>query len=122
MKFISYIVLIFFSVMSFASDDMKVMLKGDDKNFTIMLPANPLTGNKWFIKQINNNLVTLVKTLYKKPETDVKIADGDMFFTFAVKNTATLPESTDILFEYAHTADSKASMHRKVIVYFKQKE
>ena len=121
MKIILSFVMLFISFIAQADDNMTITIPGNQKQFQIALPANPTTGFQWTIKEFDKQLLRLKKSEYSAPVAKRMGSGGKMVFTFE-RIKETYPKSTEILFQYARSWESKDSTVKRVTIEFSGKE
>lgn len=76
------------------------------KAFTIELQANPTTGYMWFLKDFNEDLLTIKAHEYRPPKVQRPGAPGTDVWTFAInKNAVHAPQMIDLRFIYTKPWD-----------------
>ncbi|EHL31562.1 protease inhibitor I42 family protein [Legionella drancourtii] len=118
MKVLFSSLLLGFSMMAHANDELSLDVNIKDPSFALSLPANPTTGFQWTVAQYDKNLLTLSASVYEKPKTNLVGAGGVMHFTFVVQKGKVLPEHTQIQLKYARSWEPKSAIVKTVQVNF----
>lgn len=101
-----------------AAEDLSMDVMNNQTSFEVNLAANPTTGFQWTVKNYDKNLLTLSGSKYKRPQTKLIGAGGEMVFSFTVNKEKTVPKSTKILFKYARSWETDTGKEQTVIVNF----
>lgn len=107
-----------FSMMTYAGDDLSINVHVKDPSFIITLPANPTTGYQWSVVHFDKNLLVLSSSKFAKPKTNLIGAGGQMHFVFTLKKSKHYPASTQIKFKYARAWELKSAIVKNVTVNF----
>lgn len=108
-----------FSFMTFANaDELSINASTGETSFEVVLAANPTTGYQWSLVQYDQSLLTLSTSYYKKPDTNLIGAGGQMVFGFTLKKGQTYPASSSMVFKYARSWDPGSATIKNVTVHF----
>lgn len=110
--------ILIFSMMTYANDEMSLNVKADAPNFVVTLPANPTTGFQWSVEKFDKNLLILSDTNFERPKNNLIGAGGQMHFTFTVQKKKMYPESTEIILKYARGWEPGSGSVKKIKVHF----
>lgn len=97
--------------------DKPILVKSDQKTFTITLAANPTTGYLWFLKKYDHELIKPVGYRYIAPKTQIPGKGGTAVWTFKATDKAfAAPTMTNITLVYAQPWALPASTERDFTV------
>ncbi|MFA5960141.1 MAG: protease inhibitor I42 family protein [Tatlockia sp.] len=102
-----------------AQEKVTMEVKANQSQFEIMFPANATTGYQWTIEKYDHSFLTLKKSEYIAPVTQLKGAGGLMVYRFELIADKAHPETTEILFKYSKPWEPKHGTMKKVVVHFK---
>lgn len=115
--FISIVLIVFSFIASAEEYSMSVNKKNN--SFAVSLVANPTTGFEWSVIGYDKQLLTLTKSSYQKPKTNLMGAGGQMIFTFTLNAGKSYPKNTIIAFKYARHWEPETAVLKKIAIYFK---
>jgi inhibitor of cysteine peptidase len=115
---ISGLLLLGFSMMAYANDNLTLNVNVDKPGFEVTLPANPTTGFQWSVVHFDKNLLTLSSSNYERPNTNLIGAGGQMHFTFMLQKGKSYPERTEIVLKYARSWEPESATEKNVVVNF----
>ena len=120
MKCILASILLVFSVGGNAStsDSESINTSATKNSFIVTLAANPTTGFQWKLVTYNKNLFNLDNSVYKKPNTNLIGAGGQMIFNFSLKNGKIYPASTQMVFKYSRSWEPASAIVKNITVNF----
>nr|WP_226905636.1 protease inhibitor I42 family protein [Legionella antarctica] len=99
-------------------DDVTLDVDASQSSFVVQLAANPTTGFQWKVVKFDKKLFSLLSSHYKKPQTNLIGAGGEMFFTFTLNKGKSYPAKTNIVFKYARSWEADNSTVKNVTVNF----
>ena len=105
-------------MMAYADDKLTLNVNLNDPRFEVTLPANPTTGFQWSVVSYDKDLLTLSKSNYERPKTNLIGAGGQMHFMFTLQKGKNYPKSTEIVFKYFRPWETKSATVRNVTVNF----
>lgn len=117
MRYLSAVVLLFFSQCLLAMDIKTINVSTTQSTFTVKLPANPTTGFQWSLIRYDRQLFQM-KQQYEASNTRRIGAGGMMRFDFQLRTGQLYPQQTVMLFQYARSWDIKHGMKTKMIIHF----
>ena len=106
------------SIVANAGDILSMNVNDSEKNFTVKLAANPTTGYQWTVVKFDKTFLTLSKSQYKRPQTNLIGAGGEMFFTFTLNEGKNYPEKTNMVFKYSRSWEPASATMKNVTVNF----
>lgn len=118
MKMLLSWLLMGFSVLSYANNDVVMKVSSKDPSFVVSLAANPTTGYQWSVVKFDKNLLTLSNSIYEKPQTNLIGAGGKMLFIFNLNKGKTYPAYTKMVFKYARSWEPDSGTIKKVTINF----
>ncbi len=118
MKTVLGLLLLSFSMMIHADDNLTMNVNVNDPSFIVTLPANPTTGFQWSVVRFDNDLLTLRSSAYERPKTNLIGAGGQMHFTFARQKGKSYPDSTVIVLKYARSWEPDTATLKSIKVNF----
>lgn len=118
MKMLLSWLLMGFSVLSYANNDVVMKVSSKDPSFVVSLAANPTTGYQWSVVKFDKNLLTLSNSIYEKPQTNLIGAGGKMLFIFNLNKGKTYPAQTKMVFKYARSWEPDSGTIKKVTINF----
>lgn len=118
MKMLLSWLLMGFSVLSYANNDVVMKFSSKDPSFVVSLAANPTTGYQWSVVKFDKNLLTLSNSIYEKPQTNLIGAGGKMLFIFNLNKGKTYPAQTKMVFKYARSWEPDSGTIKKVTINF----
>lgn len=118
MKKILSLLLLSFSTMLHANNNLSMNVNVNDPSFVVTLPANPTTGFQWSVVRFDEDLLILRSSIYERPKTNFIGAGGQMHFTFARQKGKNYPESTVIVLKYARSWESGTATVKSIKVNF----
>ena len=71
MNIILGVLLLGFSIIANAGDDLSMNVNSPETSFVVKLAANPTTGYQWKVVHFDKNLLTLSSSEYQRPQTQV---------------------------------------------------
>ena len=107
------------------NDNQVINVYKDQPTFTINLKSNPTTGYKWFLTELNDELITPLKSHFVSDSTTKNLvgAGGIDKWSFKVKSTAfNVPRITYITLNYARpwekteSAENSSKQIVKIII------
>ena len=106
------------SFIAYANDDSSMNVNLNASSFVVTLPANPTTGYQWSVVSFDKNLLTLNKSFFEQPKTNLVGAGGQMHFTFTLLRGKKYPEHSDIVFKYARSWEPGSATIKHVTIHF----
>jgi inhibitor of cysteine peptidase len=116
MRCLGIVYAIFYSCFVFASP-MEMNLDVSAKTFDVLLPANPTTGYRWVVSDLDDSHLEKVGETYHPSNAKAIGSGGTMCFTFKRKNSKKL-DKTIIRFKYQRPWENKSVDTREVTVHF----
>lgn len=107
------------SFLSFAAKVQTIDIAAQNKQFVLILPANPTTGYQWTVKQYDKTRLLLTSSNYRAPDNKRIGAGGQMVFTFSRIDKAPFPKNTRIVFRYARSWEPASGTIKQVDLRFK---
>ncbi|HHT0592375.1 TPA: protease inhibitor I42 family protein [Legionella anisa] len=118
MKTVFGLLLLSFSMMGYADDNLTMNVNVDEPSFVVALPANPTTGFQWSVVRFDKSLLTLRSSTYERPKTELIGAGGQMNFTFGLQKSKSYPDNTIIVFKYARSWEPDTATLKSIKVNF----
>lgn len=118
MRLVFASILLACSITTYASDDVSMDVKVGTPSVTVTLPANPTTGFQWSVVQFDKKVLSLSRSNFERPKTNLIGAGGQMNFTFLVLKTKNYPKSTKIELKYARSWEPKSAVTKQVTINF----
>ena len=112
------VVLLGFSIIANAGDDLSMNVNSSDTSFVVKLASNPTTGYQWKVVQFDKDLLTLSSSQYQRPQTNLIGAGGQMFYTFTLNKGKSYPKKTKMVFKYERSWEPNSGMVKNVTVNF----
>lgn len=110
MKLIVFLLLIMLNQATIASDTNSSFYSEEKRNiavlsthpeFIIQLKSNPTTGYSWYLRDYDGNILSPVKHVFVKPNSQLMGAPGYERWTFKVKPAGFIvPQQTTLRFIY----------------------
>ncbi|HAT1797296.1 TPA: protease inhibitor I42 family protein [Legionella pneumophila] len=107
-----------FSILACANNDVVINVSSKDPSFIVSLAANPTTGYQWSVVKFDKNLLTLSNSIYEKPKTNLIGAGGKMLFIFNLNKGKTYPAQTKMVFKYARSWEPESGTIKNVTINF----
>lgn len=106
------------SIIANASDDISLNVNSNETSFIVTLDANPTTGYQWSVVQFDKKLLTLTKSQFLRPKTNLIGAGGQMQYTFTLNKGKTYSSKTKMVFKYSRSWEPQSATVQNVIVHF----
>ncbi|CAM2793623.1 protease inhibitor I42 family protein [Legionella worsleiensis] len=110
--------LMVFSMMVYAVDDIMLQVPNNQPSFKVSLAANPTTGYQWTVEQYDKTLFKLTSSQFQRPKSNLIGAGGQMLFTFTLNKGKSYPKSTKLVFQYARAWEKEPGKIQTVNVNF----
>lgn len=107
------------SFLSFSANVQTLDITAANKQFVLVLPANPTTGYQWTVKSYDKSYLLFKNSSYRAPVTSRVGAGGQMVFTFSRVNNLSFPKTTRVVFCYARSWEPASGVIKQVDLRFK---